>query len=67
VDAALKRVEWARGPDRWTTIATTDFLARSFTWRLPGAATARGLALGALQALPPLKKALARQMMFGRR
>ena len=48
-------------------IATTDFLARSFTWRWPGLAAARGLGLAALQALPPLKSALARQMMFGRR
>ena len=45
----------------------TDFLARSFTWQLPGLAAARGLGLAALQALPPLKSALARQMMFGRR
>ena len=67
LDAALRRVEWARGPDRWTMIATTDFLARSFTWKLPGAATARGLGLAALQALPPVKGWLARRMMFGGR
>lgn len=67
VDSALRRVEWARGPDRWTTIITTDFLARSFTWRWPGLGAARGAALAALQALPPLKHGLARQMMFGRR
>jgi 2-octaprenyl-6-methoxyphenol hydroxylase len=48
-------------------IAATDFLARSFTWQLPGAGAARGLGLAALQALPALKTALARQMMFGRR
>lgn len=65
--AALRRVEWSRGPDRWATIAATDFLARSFTWGWPGLASARGLGLAALQALPPLKSALARQMMFGRR
>ena len=34
LDAALRRIEWARAPDRWTMIATTDFLARSFTWKL---------------------------------
>ena len=67
IDAVLRRVEWARGPDRWSMIATTDFLARSFTWKLPGAATARGLALAALQAAPPLKTWLARRMMFGQR
>ena len=67
IDAALKRVEWARGPDRWSTIAATDFLARSFTWKLPFAATARGLGLAALQALPPARHWLARRMMFGSR
>jgi 2-octaprenyl-6-methoxyphenol hydroxylase len=67
VDAALRRVEWQRAADRWTTIASTDFLARSFTWQGPGVAAARGLALAALQAAPPLKSLLARQMMFGRR
>jgi len=67
VDAALRRVEWARAPDRWAMIATTDFLARSFTWQLPGAALARGLGLAALQALPPVKHWLARRMMFGAR
>ena len=64
---ALQRVEWTRAPDRWSTIATTDFLARSFTWKLPGAAIARGLGLAALQALPPVKGWLARRMMFGGR
>jgi 2-octaprenyl-6-methoxyphenol hydroxylase len=67
IDAALRRAEWARAADRWTMIAATDFLARSFTWKLPGAATARGLALAALQAMPPLKGWLARRMMFGSR
>ena len=43
-------------------IAATDFLARSFTWKLPGAGTARGLGLAALQALGPVKSALARQL-----
>jgi 2-octaprenyl-6-methoxyphenol hydroxylase len=65
VDAALKRAEWQRAPDRWSVIATTDFLARSFTWQLPGAASLRGLGLAALQAAPPLQRWLARQMMFG--
>jgi 2-octaprenyl-6-methoxyphenol hydroxylase len=67
VDAALTRVEWARAADRWSMIATTDFLARSFTWQLPGLAAARGLGLMALQAATPLKSLLARQMMFGSR
>lgn len=67
VDIALRRVEWQRAPDRWSTIATTDFLARAFTWQWPGAGALRGLALAGLQATTPLKSALARQMMFGRR
>jgi 2-octaprenyl-6-methoxyphenol hydroxylase len=67
VDAALRRVEWARAADRWSMIAATDFLARSFTWQLPGLAAARGLGLAALQAAGPLKSLLARRMMFGSR
>ena len=67
IDAALKRVEWARAADRWGMIAATDFLARSFTWQLPGLAAARGLGLAALQAAGPLKSLLARRMMFGSR
>jgi 2-octaprenyl-6-methoxyphenol hydroxylase len=65
VDAVLRRLEWQRAPDRWAMIAATDFLARSFTWTLPGAGAARGLGIAALQALGPVKSRLARQMMFG--
>ncbi len=67
LDTALARASWARAADRWATIATTDFLARSFTWKLPGAATARGLGLAALHAAPPLQRWLARRLMFGSR
>ena len=67
IDSLLRRVEWRRAPDRWSMIAATDFLARSFTWELPGLGVARGAGLAALQALGPLKSALARQMMFGSR
>ena len=67
VDALLRRLEWQRAPDRWAMIAATDFLARSFTWSLPGAGTARGLGIAALQRLGPLKSQIARQMMFGSR
>ena len=65
IEGALKRVEWARAPDRWSMIAATDLLARSFTWPLPGLASARGLGLAALQVAGPLRQAVARQMMFG--
>ena len=67
VASVLQRLEWRRAPDRWSTIAATDFLARSFTWDLPGLGAARGIGLAALQALAPVKSALARQMMFGSR
>jgi 2-octaprenyl-6-methoxyphenol hydroxylase len=65
VARALRGLAFARAPDRWSVIAATDFLARSFTWHAPGLAAARGLGLAALQAVPPFKRAFARQMMFG--
>jgi 2-octaprenyl-6-methoxyphenol hydroxylase len=64
---ALRRIEWARAPDRWAMIAATDFLARSFTWRWPGLGLVRGSALALLNAARPAKSLLARQMMFERR
>jgi 2-octaprenyl-6-methoxyphenol hydroxylase len=67
VDAVLRRLEWQRAPDRWSMIAATDFLARSFTWVLPGAGAVRGLGMAALEAVGPVKSAIARQMMYGRR
>ncbi|MGZ8358679.1 MAG: FAD-dependent monooxygenase, partial [Telluria sp.] len=67
VDAVLGRLEWQRAPDRWVMIAATDFLARSFTWSLPGAASLRGLGIAALQRLGPVKSTIARQMMYGAR
>jgi 2-octaprenyl-6-methoxyphenol hydroxylase len=67
LDAALARVAWQRAPDRWALIATTDFLARSFTWGAPGIDTLRGVGLALLNRLPGVKDSLARQMMFGRR
>jgi 2-octaprenyl-6-methoxyphenol hydroxylase len=67
LDAALARVAWQRAPDRWSMIASTDFLARSFTWNAPGLDTLRGVGLAALNRWPWARQALARQMMFGRR
>jgi 2-octaprenyl-6-methoxyphenol hydroxylase len=67
LDGALSRVAWQRAPDRWALIATTDFLARSFTWNAPGIDTLRGIGLAALNKLPFVRDALARQMMFGAR
>lgn len=65
LDAVLARIDWQRAPDRWPMIAATDFLARSFAWRLPGLPALRGLALAGLELAAPLKTAVARRMMFG--
>jgi len=67
LDRALSLVAWQRAPDRWALIAVTDFLARSFTWSVPGIDTLRGIGLAVLDRLPLAKAALGRQMMFGRR
>jgi 2-octaprenyl-6-methoxyphenol hydroxylase len=67
IDSALRQIEWARAPDRWVMIATTDFLARSFAWQWPGMAALRATGLALLDAAGPLKSRIARQMMFGRR
>lgn len=67
LDAALRRLEWQRAPDRWGMIAATDFLARSFTWQWPGLTTLRGAGLSVLSRVPLLQQALSRQMMFGAR
>mgnify|MGYP003343767467 CR=1 FL=1 len=63
----LESYAQSRKADRAATIGLTDFMARVFTSNLAPVVIARGLALSALQWLPPAKTALARQMMFGRR
>ncbi|MDE2593799.1 MAG: FAD-dependent monooxygenase [Burkholderiales bacterium] len=65
VQRALTRFERKRQPDRVALLATTDFLARSFTFPAPILATLRGLGLGAVGAVSPLKRLIARSMMFG--
>ncbi|MGE5452571.1 MAG: FAD-dependent monooxygenase [Acidobacteriota bacterium] len=65
VHRALVRFERKRQPDRIALLATTDFLARSFTFPAPILATLRGLGLGAVGALSPVKRLIARSMMFG--
>ena len=67
IHAALDGYAQSRKADRSTTIGLTDFMARIFTSNLAPVVLVRGLALTALQWLPPVKTALARQMMFGRR
>jgi len=65
LDAALRRFEHQRRPDRLALLATTDGLARVFTGDSAALGLARELGLRALQRLPPLRHALARQLMFG--
>jgi len=67
LEHALTRYAKSRKADRTTTIGLTDFMARVFTSNLLPIVIGRGLALTALQWLPPVKAILARQMMFGRR
>jgi 2-octaprenyl-6-methoxyphenol hydroxylase len=67
VQKSLQEYAKSREIDRRATIGITDFLARVFTSPLLPVRLSRGLALTALQWVPPLKTALARQMMFGRR
>jgi 2-octaprenyl-6-methoxyphenol hydroxylase len=64
---ALAAFGKARALDRRLTIGATDTLARLFTVDLGPLAPLRGLALAALEFVPPAKTALARQMMFGQR
>jgi 2-octaprenyl-6-methoxyphenol hydroxylase len=64
---ALATFAQRRALDRRLTIGATDTLARLFTFDFAPFAVMRGLALTALEFLPPVKTALARQMMFGQR
>jgi 2-octaprenyl-6-methoxyphenol hydroxylase len=67
IQLTLENYALSRKADRTATIGLTDFMARVFTSNLAPVVVARGLALSALQWLPPVKTVLARQMMFGRR
>jgi 2-octaprenyl-6-methoxyphenol hydroxylase len=64
---ALATFAQRRALDRRMTIGATDTLARLFTVDFAPLAIMRGLALTALEFVPPVKTALARQMMFGQR
>lgn len=61
----LSRYRQRRRFDVGGGIAMTDMLVQAFANDLPVIAQARGLALTALDLLPPLKRAFARKMMFG--
>lgn len=64
---ALATFNARRALDRRMTIGATDTLARLFTVDSRPLAMLRGAALTALEFVPPLKTAIARQMMFGQR
>jgi 2-octaprenyl-6-methoxyphenol hydroxylase len=63
----LAAFERQRRSDRTTTVRITDLMARVFTSGSDRAASQRllGLSLGVLDFLPPAKRALAEQMMYG--
>ncbi|MBY4695969.1 UbiH/UbiF/VisC/COQ6 family ubiquinone biosynthesis hydroxylase [Burkholderia latens] len=65
--AALATFNARRALDRRFTIGATDTLARLFTIDAGPLPLLRGAALTALEFVPPLKKAIARRMMFGQR
>ncbi|KWF24606.1 UbiH/UbiF/VisC/COQ6 family ubiquinone biosynthesis hydroxylase [Burkholderia pseudomultivorans] len=64
---ALATFNARRALDRRFTIGATDTLARMFTIDAGPLPLLRGAALTALEFVPPLKTAIARQMMFGQR
>ena len=64
---ALAQFARRRAFDRRMTIGATDTLARLFTLDVGPLALLRGLALTALECVPPAKSVLARQMIFGQR
>lgn len=65
IDQALKRAAFSRLPDRWGVMGVTELLARGFTWDVPLLPELRNLGLGAMQKISPLRRLLARRMMFG--
>lgn len=66
-EISLQAFARRRRADRFATIGLTDFLPRIFAGNFGPLAHARGAALAALELLPPLKHALAKQMMAGQR
>jgi len=65
LETALRRCVWRRAPDRLALLATTDLLARLFAVDAAPLTLAREAGLQLLQALPPLRHAFARRLMFG--
>ena len=69
VGSATMLAAYARGrrADVLGGVGFTDFLVRVFSNDIPPLRHARGLGLMALEALPPLKRFVARRMIFGAR
>ncbi len=67
VENTLDQYQKHRARDRQITIQVTDLMASVFTSTFLPIVIGRGIALSALQWLPPIKNRLARQMMFGQR
>lgn len=63
----LARFAGMRRPDRWFTAGITDFLPRVFSTGNPLVEHAGGLALLALDLVPPLRTPLARHLLQGLR
>ena len=64
-DPMLTAFAARRRPDRYASIAFTHGLARIFATDAPLLRWPRGLALTLLDAVPPMKKAFTRAMLFG--
>ena len=63
--AALERFAARRRLDAGATIRLTDLLASAFLGANPFVGAARGLALSALDVLPPARRFFARRMIYG--
>jgi 2-octaprenyl-6-methoxyphenol hydroxylase len=61
----LERYAASRRLDRFATITVTDALARLFVGAHPALGAARGIALSALELVPPARRFFARRMIFG--
>ena len=66
-DAALTRFAAQRARDRAATITLTDQYVSLFSNQLVPLRVARGAGLALFNLLPPLRRAMARRMMFGLR
>ena len=63
--AVLGRFAARRRFDAGATVRVTDLLARGFLGSNPAVSTVRGLALTALDTLPPARRFFARRMIYG--